>query len=65
MKVTVNGIQAYCLPDCACCTASDTRQSPLDLDECPLFHEECNTACIHYAEDLEEKNNGRDRNDTR
>lgn len=51
MKMINDGVEVYCLPDGACCTADDERRCPLDVDECPLCYEECSGDCVCYTEE--------------
>lgn len=51
---TIDGIEIYCLPDCAKCKL--TGKSPLEMIECPIkafddFGDVCNPdLCEHYEE---------------
>lgn len=51
MRIVQNGVEVYCLPDIAYCDADDEKRSPIEIDECPMFHETCDGDCIHYHEE--------------
>lgn len=50
VDMTQDGVTVYCLPDGAHCKADKEKRSPLDIEECPLGHEECDGDCYYYAE---------------
>jgi len=50
MDMKHDGIDIYCLPDGANCRADVGRNSPLDIDECPMGYEECAGDCFYYSE---------------
>ena len=47
---TSDGIEVYVLPEDSKCLADERKQCPLNLMECPLGKEVCNTDCYYYAE---------------
>lgn len=57
IPVYYDGIQCFCLPDCACCKACHKRLA--DVDTCPEPRgnddDECDPNCEHYAEIWDEK----------
>lgn len=55
MIMKQDGVDVYCLPDNAYCSADDEKRSPLDLDVCPIGKEECCGDCCYYREDEERK----------
>lgn len=56
MLMIQDGIEVYCLPDGACCEVDENHRSPLDLDDCPLGYETCNTQSDLRLEDKDGKN---------
>lgn len=47
---TPDGLDIYCLPDCARCRLADA--SPEEMDECPMKREHCvPEVCEEYTED--------------
>lgn len=50
MRMIQGGVTVGILPDGAYCSADEARQSPLDMDECPLGKEECEGDCFYYSE---------------
>lgn len=51
MKMMQDGVDVYCLPDGAYCNKDDDKRSPLDIDECPIGHAECDGNCYYYCEE--------------
>ncbi len=52
MIVRLDGVECYCLPDCAYCAADEQKRNPLDIDDCPIGCEKCED-CEYYEEDWE------------
>lgn len=50
MTMNQYGVEVYCLPEGAYCSADDKKRIPLELEECPMFHEICDGDCIYYHE---------------
>lgn len=51
MKMLQDGVDVYCLPDNAYCSADDKKRSPLDIDDCPIGCGTCDGDCYYYHED--------------
>lgn len=51
MTMLQDGINVYCLPDNAYCSADDEKRSPLDIDDCPTGRETCDGDCYYYHDD--------------
>lgn len=50
MLMTHDGVEIFCLPVGATCTADEEKRNPLDIEECPVGCEVCTGDCIYYAE---------------
>lgn len=48
VDVIYDGIQCFCLPDCACCKACHKRLN--EMEKCPEGNEHCDPNCNDYAE---------------
>ena len=48
MIVISNGIECFCLPDCAVCQACHKRMN--DIQECPEHNDTCEADCEYYTE---------------
>lgn len=48
MIVISNGIECYCLPDCAVCQSCHKRMN--EIQECPEHNDSCDADCEYYAE---------------
>lgn len=48
MLVVSNGIECYCLPDCAICKSCHKRMT--DVQECSEHNDTCDSDCEYYAE---------------
>lgn len=53
MKMIQDGVEVYCLPENAYCSADHEKWCPLDMCECPIGEEQCCGDCLYYKEDDE------------
>ena len=55
MKIeTLDGIEIYCLPECAICLVS--AKNPMEMDDCPCGNHVCTPdGCMNYFEDWEQR----------
>ena len=51
MEMYQDGVRVWYLPDGAICKACEEKQSPLDIDECPMGHDICDGDCFYYDEE--------------
>lgn len=50
MEMKQDRVRVFILPESAHCKADEERRSPLDIEECPMGHEECDGDCFYYGE---------------
>lgn len=52
--VIYNGVECYCLPDCACCKLCHKLIS--EIDDCPDGNEYCNAGECDYYDEIWDNN---------